>query len=174
MELDELLALLSRLAFPLLLKRVLPNICTLSGLSREGILLDVDRPEDFLERVLSSMVCSHEGRSTDVSDRSEDEPSEAVCWLRCLSWTSRRLPGEYGPPEAGSKSWSMELASCTEPSDDVAGLTLAASSNFALLTTLDPNLGAFGGRGAFVGFGFGFGSLSFFSSTRYTGMVDAA
>ena len=78
---DELWALLSRLNFPLRLKMVLPNICTLSGRSREGILLDVDRPEDFLERLFPSNPFSQEGRSTEVSDRSEEEPDEVVWWL---------------------------------------------------------------------------------------------
>jgi hypothetical protein len=78
---DELWALLSRLNFPLRLKMVLPNIWTLSGRSREGMLLDVDRPEDFLERLLPSYAVSHEGRSTEVSDLNEDDPDELVWWL---------------------------------------------------------------------------------------------
>jgi hypothetical protein len=59
----------------------LPKICTLSGRSRDGILLDVDRPEDFLDRLLPSNEFSHEGRSAEVNERSEDEPDEVVWWL---------------------------------------------------------------------------------------------
>jgi hypothetical protein len=81
MELDELWALLSRLPFGLRLKMVLPNNCTLSGRSREGMLLDVDRPEDFLDSVFPSSGFSHEGRSAEVSDRSDEEPDELVWWL---------------------------------------------------------------------------------------------
>jgi hypothetical protein len=78
MELDELWALLSRLPLGLRLKMVLPNNCTLSGRSREGMLLDVDRPEDFLDSVFPSSGFSHEGRSAEVSDRSDEEPDELV------------------------------------------------------------------------------------------------
>lgn len=177
-ELDELWALLSRLSLPLRLKRVLPNICTLSGRSREGMLLDVERPEDFLESVFPSTF-SHEGRSAEVSDRSEDEPDELVWWLWCLSradarftcWlSSRRHSGDGGPSTAGPKSRSMELASCCTAEDDVTGLTGCgaasfcawAANNLDLLTAEDPSLGVFGG-------------FSFFSrSTRYTGMLEAA
>jgi hypothetical protein len=187
MELDELWALLSRLSFPLRLKRVLPNICTLSGRSREGMLLDVERPEDFLESVFPSKVCSHAGCSAEVSDRSDDEPDELVWWLRCLSradarficWlSSRRLPGDGGPSTAGLRSWSMELALCCTAEDDVTGLTGCAAASFCawaaanildLLTAVDPtSLGVFGGFG-----GFAFFSFSSFS-TRYTGMLEAA
>jgi hypothetical protein len=45
------------------------------------MLLDVDRPEDFLERLLPSYAVSHEGRSTEVSDLNEDDPDELVWWL---------------------------------------------------------------------------------------------
>lgn len=81
MELDELWALLSRLSLPLRLKMVLPKIWTLSGRSREGMLLDVDRPEDFLDRLFPSNAVSQEGRSIDVRDRSEEDPDELVWWL---------------------------------------------------------------------------------------------
>lgn len=137
---DELWALFSRRSFPRRLKIVLPKICTLSGLSREGMLLDVDLPEDFLERLLMpSSAFSHEGRSPDASDRSEDEPDELVWWLRCLSRTdvlficllsARMLSGEGGPSIAGSSrsgilagAWS--LAGCFGwggADDDVSGL----------------------------------------------------
>jgi hypothetical protein len=177
MELDELWALLSRLCFPLRLKMVLPNICTLSGRSRGGMLLDVERPEDFLESVFPSIAFSHEGRSAEVSDLSEDEPDELVWWLWCLSRTdalftcwlsSRRLSGEGGPSTAGSRSLSMERASCGATLDDVTGRTgggavslwgLASPSILDFLEPcLDPCLEL----------------LCVSRSTRYTGMLDAA
>jgi hypothetical protein len=177
-ELDELWAPLSRLSFPRRLKMVLPKICTLSGRVWEGMLLDVERPEDFLERALPSNACSHEGRSAEVSDRSEDEPEELVWWLWCLSradarlacWlSSRRLSGDGGPSTAGSRSPSMERPSCEAASaDDVTGLTGGGAVSLwglwrpRILDFLEPDLGGLElfGRGS--------------RSTRYTGMLEAA
>jgi hypothetical protein len=177
MELDELWAPLSRFALPLRLKMVLPKICTLSGRSREGMLLVVDLPEDFLDSGFPSCPCSNEGRSAEVSDRSEEEPDEVVWWLWCLSRTdarficwlnSRRLSGDGGPSMAGSKSLSMERASCGTPSDVVTGLReVGAASLTGLwrprnLDFLEPGLDALEllGRGS--------------RSTRYTGILEAA
>jgi hypothetical protein len=179
MELDELWAPLSRFAFPLRLKMVFPKICTLSGRSREGMLLDVDRPEDFLESALpSSALFSHEGRSAEVSDRSEDEPDELVWWLWCLSRTdarficwliSRRLSGDGGPSTAGSKSLSMVWESCGTASDDVTGRTgtawvslwgLCRPRNLDFLEPCLEGLALLGREGS--------------RSTRYTGMLEAA
>jgi len=75
---DEFRALLSRFSFPRRLKSVLPNICTLSGLSLFGMLLDTDRPEDFLDRPKPSIAFSQDGRSADERDRNDDEPDEVV------------------------------------------------------------------------------------------------
>jgi hypothetical protein len=60
---------------------VFPNICTLSGRSRVGILLAVDLPDDFRDKVIPSKPCSHEGRFPDARDRSDDDPDELVWWL---------------------------------------------------------------------------------------------
>lgn len=75
---DELWVLLSRLNFPRRLKMVLPKIWTLSGRSLDGMLLDVDRPEDFLESVSPSSALSHDGRSAEARDRRDDEPDDVV------------------------------------------------------------------------------------------------
>jgi hypothetical protein len=138
------------------------------------MLLDVDRPEDFLESVLPSSVFSHEGRSAEVSDRSEDEPDELVWWLWCLSRTdarftcwlsSRRLSGDGGPSIAGSKSRSMELASCGTTSDDVTGLTGGGAVSFCGLAK-PRSLDFFGTLWEL------FWRVS--RSTRYTGMFEEA
>lgn len=110
---DELWALFSRRSLPRRLKIVFPKICTLSGRSRDGMLLDVDLPEDFLDKLLMpSSAFSHEGLSPDASDRSEDDPDELVWWLWCLSradarficlLSARMLSGEGGPSIAGSR-----------------------------------------------------------------------
>jgi hypothetical protein len=78
---DELWALLSRFNLARRLKIVLPKICTLSGRSRDGMLLDVDLFDDFLDRVMFSMACSQEGRSPDARDRKDEEPEDVVWWL---------------------------------------------------------------------------------------------
>lgn len=78
-ELEELGMLLSRRPLPFLPKMLLPKICTLSGRSRKGTLL-LDRPEDFLEMEMFSIVKSHEGRRSEVSDFKE-EPEEVTGWL---------------------------------------------------------------------------------------------
>ena len=75
---DEPVALLSLFNFPLRLKMVFPKICTLSGRSRDGMLLDVDRWEDRLDSEIPSRACSHDGRSAEASDRSDDDPEEVV------------------------------------------------------------------------------------------------
>jgi hypothetical protein len=110
---DELWALFSRRSLPRRLKIVLPKICTLSGRSRDGMLLDVDLPEDFLDKLLiPSSAVSHEGLSPDASDRSEEDPDELAWWLWCLSrpdarficlLSARMLSGEGGPSIAGSR-----------------------------------------------------------------------
>lgn len=110
----ELWALLSRLSLPLRLKSDLLKNCTLSGRSFDGMLLDVDRPDDFRDNVLASRTFSHEGLSAEVRDRNEDEPEE---WLWCLSRTDARciclriLSGDGGASMAGprklSRLWSM-------------------------------------------------------------------
>lgn len=104
---------------------VLPKICKLSGRSRDGMLLDVDLPEDFLDRLLMpSSAFSHEGRSPDVSDRRDDDPDELAWWLRCLSRTddlfnrllsARRLSGEGGPSTAGSSRSGISAESLLFP-----------------------------------------------------------
>jgi len=76
---DEVVgALLSRLSFPLRLKRDFPKICTLSGRSRSGKVFVADRPDDFLDKVRPSTAFSQDGRSTEDKDSSDDEPDEDV------------------------------------------------------------------------------------------------
>ncbi len=109
---DELWTLLSRFILALRLKRLLPKMCTLSGRSRGCImLLAVDLPDDFLDSVRPSSACSHDGRSAEASDRSDEEPDEVVWWLLCLSridariicfLSARMLSGDGGPSMAGS------------------------------------------------------------------------
>src|SRR5262249_45140813 len=110
---EELWALPSRRSLARRLKIVLPNICTLSGRSRGCMLLEVDLPEDLLDRLIPSNACSHCGRSPDARDRREDEPDEVVWWLWCLSrkddlficlLRARKLSGEGGPSTASSNS----------------------------------------------------------------------
>lgn len=76
---DELCVLLSRFNLPRRLKIDLPNSWTLSGRSRDGMLLAVDLPDDLRESVRFSSVCSHEGRS-EPSDRRDPEADEAAAW----------------------------------------------------------------------------------------------
>lgn len=106
---------LSLRPLPLRLNKDLLKICALSGRSREGMLLVVERCDDLLDRVKLSMPCSQEGLS-------DDDPDEFVYWLSCLSateflrtWlaTALRRPGEGGPSSAGSsmslKFWNGAL-----------------------------------------------------------------
>lgn len=48
-------------------------------------MLVVDRPDDLRERledvVFWSKALSHDGRSTEVSDRSDEDPDDVVWWL---------------------------------------------------------------------------------------------
>lgn len=63
----SLVTRLSLLSLVLRLKMALPMAWTLSGRSREGMLLVVDLIDDFLESENESRACSQEGRrSTDA------------------------------------------------------------------------------------------------------------
>lgn len=130
--------LVSRLSLPRRLNMVFPKICTLSGRSRAGcMLLAVDLPDDFRDRVIPSKPCSHEGPFADARDRRDEDPDELAWWLWCLSntdarlirWLSARmLSGDGGPSIAGPMK-SVDM-SCVRIGDGGGGLTGAKDSAF--------------------------------------------
>lgn len=92
-----------------------PKNCTLSGRSREGTPLDVDRCDGFLDKLRLSKLGFHDGLS-DVPERRDDEPDDVVSSLLCLSldefrfmWLliARMRSGDGGPSIAGSSKSPM-------------------------------------------------------------------
>ena len=112
-----LLALVLR---PCLENNVLPNICTLSGLSvlDAGILLEEDLPEDLRDKARFSVDAN-----TDSRERKEDAPDDNVVLEELLpniellficSVYARMRSGEGGPSIAGSKESAEDAFSLKE------------------------------------------------------------
>jgi hypothetical protein len=80
---EEVWTMLSRFDLPRRWKKFLLKPWTLSGRSRDGALLPVDRLDGRRANDMLSKVCSHEGRSPFV-DRIEDDRDDGVRWM--LAW----------------------------------------------------------------------------------------
>lgn len=76
---EELWELLSRFDLPRRWKMFLLKTWTLSGRSREGLLLVVERCDERRVRDMLSRACSQAGRSP-VDERCDEEPDEAARW----------------------------------------------------------------------------------------------
>ena len=130
---DELFALLSRFSrVPFLPKMVFPNSWTLSGLSRDGMLLEVDRPEERRDRAMLSRTWS-QGRSEE--ELWVEEMEAEGWWLRCFSkraacficlFRARSRSGEGGPSMAGSRS--PAAMSAFRPGGDAGAAAAAATA----------------------------------------------